>query len=242
MKKSIKKILIITLMILLALIGATWIYSLDYYHADSVALESTQSATVATKRHIIYEATSNATSTGLIFYPGGKVQYEAYAPLVKSLSEQGITCILVHMPLNLAVFDMDAASAVRNLYPDIQNWYIAGHSLGGAMGATFIASHASDYHGIILLGAYSTSDLRDTGLLALSIYGSNDQVLSATKYAKYKENLPDATTEVIIEGGCHSYFGYYGMQDGDGTPTITREEQINQTAKIIMEWLKTISM
>ena len=42
--------------------------------------------------------------------------------------------------------------------------------------------------------------------------------------------------EVIIECGCHSYFGMYGAQDGDGVPTITVEEQLSITAKEIMKF------
>jgi hypothetical protein len=46
---------------------------------------------------------------------------------------------------------------------------------------------------------------------------------------KYKEcygNLPEDTKEIIISGGNHAYYGYYGQQEGDGEATITREAQI----------------
>ena len=59
-------------------------------------------------------------------------------------------------------------------------------------------------------------------------------------YENYKENLanlPEDYKEVIIDGGCHAYFGMYGNQEGDGTPTITNEEQIKITAKEIIEFL-----
>jgi hypothetical protein len=54
------------------------------------------------------------------------------------------------------------------------------------------------------------------------------------KYEKYLPNLPDEAKEVVIEGGCHSYFGSYGMQEGDGMPTITREEQLEETVEAIL--------
>ena len=34
---------------------------------------------------------------GLIFYPGGKVQYESYAPLMEACAEKGILCVLLHI-------------------------------------------------------------------------------------------------------------------------------------------------
>ena len=46
-------------------------------------------------------------------------------------------------------------------------------------------------------------------------------------------NLPSDTVEAVIGGGSHAYFGMYGAQDGDGTPTIENEAQIEETARLI---------
>lgn len=88
-----------------------------------------------------------------------------------------------------------------------------------------------------MLGAYSTADLTDSQLKVLSIYGSEDQVLNYEKYEENKSNLSDDFTEVVIDGGCHAYFGMYGYQDGDGIPLITNEEQIQRTAEAIHEFI-----
>ena len=145
-------------------------------------------------------------------------------------AEQGILCILVKMPFNLAVLDVNAADSLREQYPEIERWYIGGHSLGGSMAASYLEKHTEDYEGLILLGSYSTADLSGSGLEVLSIYGSEDKVMNREKYGKNKSNLPDDFTEIIIDGGCHAYFGMYGAQEGDGTPTITNEEQIRLAA------------
>ena len=58
-------------------------------------------------------------------------------------------------------------------------------------------------------------------------------MLNMEKYAEYKRNLPAALEEHIIEGGCHAGFGSYGAQDGDGVPTMTGEEQIAETARLL---------
>ena len=85
----------------------------------------------------------------------------------------------------------------------------------------------------MLLGAYSTADLSGTNLKVLSVYGSEDMVMNREKYESEKINLPEDFTEIVIDGGCHGYFGMYGMQDGDGTPSITNEMQIQLTADAI---------
>ena len=59
-------------------------------------------------------------------------------------------------------------------------------------------------------------DLSATDLEVLSIYGTQDKVLNMEKYEQYRMNLPLDMEEQIIDGGCHAYFGDYGVQDGDG--------------------------
>ena len=51
-------------------------------------------------------------------------------------------------------------------------------------------------------------------------------------------NLSEDYTEVVIEGGCHAYFGAYGAQDGDGEPSISAEQQWEMTAQAIAEFVK----
>ena len=106
----------------------------------------------------------------MIFYPGGLVEHEAYAPLMRALRERGILGLLVKMPMDLAVLDMDAAKQLREQYADkIDTWLIGGHSLGGAMAAGYLKENAQDYDGLVLLGAYAAEDLSDTALRVLSV-------------------------------------------------------------------------
>jgi len=143
-----------------------------------------------------------------------------------------------NLPFNLAVFDVNAADGIQEKYPEIQDWYIGGHSLGGSMAASYLADNAEEYEGLILLGSYSTADLSDTDLDVLSVYGSEDKVMSRENYEENKLNLPDDFTEIVIDGGCHAYFGMYGAQDGDGIAAITNEEQISLTAEHIVKMMK----
>ncbi len=242
-KHTLRKIAlgILGLILVLGIIG--FIYIQDYYRADNAAIE----AFSANVTNISSETLDNGykvyspkdATTGLIFYPGGKVEYNAYAPLMEACADQGILCILVEMPANLAVFDIDAADGLQEKYPEITSWYIGGHSLGGSMAASYVADETDSFDGLVLLGSYSTANLSDTGLSVLSMYGSEDLVLNREKYEQYKGNLPSNYKEVIVKGGNHAGFGMYGAQAGDGTSTITNEEQIKLTAKQISEFIKT---
>ena len=195
------------------------------------ALTSDAQVTVAARDDgstVFTPAEGAANGAGLIFYPGGKVESSAYAPLMRAAAERGFTCVLVRFPFNLAVFDVSAASGVQEAFPQVERWYIGGHSLGGAMAAVYAADHAGDFRGLLLCGAYATKDLGTSGLAVTSVSGTDDGLLNRDAYAKNQGNLPQAA-EDVIEGGCHSYFGDYGLQDGDGTPTISRDEQIART-------------
>ncbi|MBR2721676.1 MAG: alpha/beta hydrolase [Clostridia bacterium] len=236
-KRTIFIIITSTLLALAITVGACAIYLGDYYRADHEAIGAfLPQGTVWREEpdgRIVFEP--EGATKGLIFYPGGKVEYTAYVPLMQACAEKGILCVLVEMPFNLAVFDINAADGIQKEYPEIEDWYIGGHSLGGSMAASYLKKHTDEFEGLILLGSYSTADLSDTGLEVLSIYGSEDQVLNREKYNDNMGNLPKDFKEIVIEGGCHAYFGMYGAQDGDGTPTIANEEQIRLTVENIVK-------
>lgn len=236
MKKKTKIILLLCLAVLIAALVGGFAYVSDYYHADAQAVTAMSSpgggVSIETDGSVTWFM-PDEPAAGLIFYPGGKVEYSAYAPLMLACAQRGIVCALVKMPANLAVLDVNAAEGLSRQHPEIEDWYIAGHSLGGAMAAGYAASHADELEGLVLLAAYSTKDLSRSGLRVLSVYGSADGVMDRDSYAKYRAGLPEDTTELIIEGGCHAQFGSYGAQDGDGEPAISGAEQIRLTADAI---------
>ena len=237
MKYSFRKRLIsgVFCILLLLLLGCG-IYVNDYYPSGNAAANALISDTTVsvTKRadHAYIFKPESEISRGLVFYPGGKVEYTAYAPLMRELAEQGWLCVLLKMPFHLAVLDADAGDDIPDEFPQVDSWYIGGHSLGGSMAASCVADD-DDYDGLVLLASYSTSDLSKSGLKVFSIYGTEDHVLNMDNYQKYRKNLPADTRELVIEGGCHAYFGDYGIQEGDGIPSITAEEQIRQTVDFL---------
>ncbi len=214
------------------------VYLNDYYRADSEAIAAFAHVDDISRQKLNDNAivySPEDAKAGFIFYPGGKVEYTAYEPLMEACAAKGILCVLIEMPFNLAVLDVGAADGIQELYPNIEEWYIGGHSLGGSMAATYLSDNVEDFEGLILLASYSTADLSEAAIDVLSIYGSEDKVLNFKKYDENKSNLPDSLVEIVIDGGCHAYFGMYGAQDGDGIPTISNEEQINLTVNSIFE-------
>ena len=221
-----------------ALLAGFAVYVSDCYHADQTAR-----AALVSDEDVVIEETDfgwrfdgPATDAALVFYPGGKVEAEAYAPLLHLLAEEGMDACLVKMPFNLAVLDVDAASRVLGRY-EYERWYVGGHSLGGAMAASFAADNPQMVEGLVLCAAYPTSALAED-LRELVVYGTRDQVLDGEKLEASRDLWPDGAVEHVIEGGNHAQFGSYGEQADDGTPTISAEEQRQETVDAILAALR----
>ena len=216
------------LLLLAILAGAFFWYVSDYYRAEDVALEVlAQNDGIVTQDNLTILSPSYQSDTAIIFYPGAKVEAEAYLPLLDQIRQIGITCILVDMPFHMAIFDSDAAEDVMTQFPEIEHWYLAGHSMGGAMASKFAAEHPNEVNGLILMGAYIYGDYPDED--TLTIYGSLNQ--SVEDHIDYTENI------VEIEGGNHAQFGNYGLQKGDPLAEISAEEQQKQTVEAIEAFL-----
>lgn len=240
MWKKFKKAVVIVVAVLLVITGVFSIYAGDYYHADlqtitdwSLDADYEKMERLQDGSLVFYPAEYDSA---VIFYPGGKVEVNAYMTLMERCAQEGILAILMPMPFNLAVLAVDAAAAIPEQFPEVEHWYMAGHSLGGSMAASFASENTAWVDGLILLAAYSTEDVTD--LPVLSIYGSEDGVLNLEKYEQYRPNLPTDLNEQIIEGGNHAYFGVYGKQDGDGEAAITNLDQITETARLIADFVK----
>ncbi len=229
-------ILLMSVVITISLAIFVWLtYANDYYKATDTAkkamLGSATIEVVEKDGYYIFSKTplssylGKGEGKGIIFYPGGKVEETAYAPMLSEFAKEGYEVYLVKMPAKLAIFGMNAAEDIFEDAPHIKDWIMMGHSLGGAMAASFSASHDEEVESLVLLAAYSTEDLNGLDLDVFSFYGTEDKVLNMEKYEEYYSNLPEDVVEEVIEGGNHANYAHYGAQEGDGEASITREEQ-----------------
>lgn len=201
-----------------------YLYLQDYSRADAEALALLSNETIVYEDKV-YDFRTSA-DTALIFYPGGKVEAEAYAILLKGIQDAGIRVFLVEMPFNLAVFDANAADAIIEANPMVEHWYIGGHSLGGAMASQYAEKNGDKLDGLILLAAYPLNDALDKVLI---ISGSEDKVLDQSRLDGFEVNW--------IEGGNHANFAHYGTQKGDGAALIDKDKQIKMTQAWIIEFM-----
>ena len=204
------------------------------YSADQFALSALQNSSKVdvtnTEEQIVFLPRDGA-SVGLIFYPGARVEAEAYAVFLHEMANWGYATFVAKMPLGLAIFGRNRAASIISAYPAIQTWALGGHSMGGGMACEFVAAHAS-VRGLLLYGTFPGCDLsRRKDLAVTLIYGTHDGVITPEQVTQARAKLPEETRYVAIEGGTHAFFGDYGPQDGDGQATISREEARLQILK-----------
>ena len=240
-KKKTKKRIILacfTALILLLVLNIIFFAGM-HYKADSTALAvlngseltSDEKLESTDKWYVLTPAGYNSQSdkTVIILYPGANIDSTSYLPLMSKLQDFGYICFISRPILHLAVLDFNAAQKIMDAYPEIDSWFIAGHSLGGSSAALFSEKHMEETAGLIHLGSfeYGSYPADDT----IVIYGSEDKILS-------KKRLNGEAEEYIISGGNHSQFGNYGNQLFDGQPSITTEEQQEQTAGLIDSFIR----
>lgn len=206
------------------------------------ALQPNAQVTVSTSPWLTFSPASKQPEIGFIIYPGGRVDYRAYAPAARQIAAQGYLVVIVPMPLNLAVFNPGAASAVIATNPSVQRWAIGGHSLGGAMAANFAKAHPGAVQGLALWASYpaASDDLSASNLKVASISGSLDGLSTIEKVNASRPLLPASTTWVQIAGGNHAQFGWYGDQSGDNPASISRASQQEQVVTATVRLLETL--
>lgn len=205
------------------------------------ALESDELVRVIEDDGYVFEPTAGAR-LGLIFYPGGRVDPASYAAFARQIAESGYLVVVPELRLNLAVLEANAAKDIISAHPEIEQWAIGGHSLGGAMAAQFAADNPGAVSGLSLWAAYppGDTDLSDAELATVSVFGTRDGLTSLDDIDQSRPRLPPSTDFVAIDGGNHAQFGDYGPQTGDNPATISADAQRRQTVEATVRMLASI--
>lgn len=207
--------------------------------ADAVALMQTSDTVRISDRLTWFEMAANRKdkngaeikpTAGLIFSPGARVDSRAYARLLAPIARAGYLVIVLKEPFGIALADGNHPQRVIDAHPELKYWAVGGHSLGGTAAAAFADSHRQ-VKGLVLYASYPAKKLSRTDLKVVSISGDQDGLATPAEVEASKANLPAKTQFVIIKGAVHAYFGDYGEQPGDGTPSADRTAAQAQITK-----------
>lgn len=221
----------------MSITGIFIIWANDTYVSLEI-LSGSDSIEVENGDYIVFKPKEVEPTRGIIFYPGAKVEPEAYAKLCSKIAQEGYLVIIAPMTLNFAIFSPNKAENIIDKYTNIESWTMSGHSLGGVMAANY-ALKDSRVDSIIFYASYPQGNgLKDSNLKTLSIYASNDGI---AKLERVKDAvLPEQSEIVTIQGGNHAGFGTYGEQTGDNKADISNDEEINIATEYAVKFLKSL--
>lgn len=150
--------------------------------------------------------------------------------------------VIVKQPYNLAILGIGAAGRWIGDDDDrVDRWIVGGHSLGGAMAASYASEEHAELVGLLLYAAYPAGDLSDRDLEVVSVSGTRDGLATPDKIADSAADLPPTAEFVAIEGAIHAYFGDYGPQGGDGDPTVDRDTAQRQIVDATLAFVERVS-
>jgi len=206
------------------------------------ALESDNAVRVNTEPWLAFSPAQAEAETGLIFYPGGRIDPRGYAPLMHAISMEGYLVVIPEMPLNMAPFHINAAREIQAHNPEIDHWAIGGHSVGGTMAALHAKNNTAAIDALIFWASYPATDIRMLGesMPVTLVYGSTDPMVNDESVDERRDLLPENTHYVRIGGGDHHQFGSYMTREGEDFAEISREEQHRQILQATLDFLDLV--
>jgi hypothetical protein len=233
MKKIIKRIAYLILSVLGIGIVAFFVWASLGYEADKEVL-----ANSLKNRNIVIENSDKYVSItplnyksnkGYVFYPGAKVQSEAYISKLSSIAvSNNIKIFIPKMYKNLAFFGINKAAEIQKQFPEITKWYIGGHSLGGSMACLYANKNGKNIIGVLIFGTYSGTNISKVIAKVRSINGEEDGVFPPEKIKLHRVELPNDAQIIFIKGMNHADIGNYGFQSGDNLSKLTNDSVILQ--------------
>ena len=243
---STKRWILLVLIVVLAGIliwGISWAtYARPPLPQALAALESDELVSVTEEPWLTFTPTGEIQAA-LIYYPGGRIDPRGYSNMMRAIAEKGYLVVVPSMPINMAIFDTNAAEEIISYYPDVENWAIAGHSVGGTSAAMYTAKNPDKIDGLAIWASYpaNSSDLSELDLPVYMIYGELDEGVDRLSIEEKKGLLPPDTVYLEIPGGDHHQFGTYLTEPGDDRSTTPRAVQQAIIIQGTLDLLKTIT-
>ncbi|WP_232528816.1 alpha/beta hydrolase [Mycetocola zhujimingii] len=231
---------VLAAIVLAGVIGAVWLHQVMAGDRDR-ALEAWQNDAIEitdTETGIVMEPASGATSTGLVFVPGAKVDPYAYLYKLSGIVENGTTVVITKPTLNLAFADLRPLDAFTTNAPRIDEWFVGGHSLGGVKSCQYASD--TSVAGLVFFGSYCATDLSGTDLPVLSYVAQNDGLSTPQNIEDAAGLLPADTITVELPGANHADFGDYGVQPGDGESTVDDSDVRDAITDEFQAWLDAL--
>jgi alpha/beta superfamily hydrolase len=198
------------------------------------------------------------TKTGILFFPGALVEYQAYASIAKRLSDKGIVVVLFNteryhrlpipfMGCNMRTVRKAVALLEQKYNLQVQEWSVGGHSLGGFTAQQLVAQEPHFFSNAILWANYQPLALGDTSVNVLVVQATRDGLGETFRQDPERQRFLDSLAAVRgrthlhdIEGGNHGGFGDYAHQTfphPDHERTISLEDMHEEIVQVTSDFI-----
>ncbi|MCC5793429.1 MAG: hypothetical protein JJT85_01685 [Chromatiales bacterium] len=193
------------------------------------ALEPDDRVIVSEERWLVFRPTASTPRTGVILYPGASCDVRGYAPVLREVAAAGYLVVNVHMPFDFAIFARNRALSVKEAFPEIEQWVIVGHSMGGAMAAQFVFEHPDAMASLVMWDSYppAGADLSGRNMPVWNIHRARPDGSAPESFEERRHLYPADSRWVAIPGGNHMNFGSFigGRYQEQWEATIPRSAQ-----------------
>ncbi|HSP52013.1 MAG TPA: alpha/beta hydrolase [Cryobacterium sp.] len=228
----------LTALVLVVIVFLAWANTVrvaDRAAADQVFANPNVRVT-DTPTSVILAPADDAGDTGLVFFPGARVDPYAYLyKLSGTVESTGLTVVIAKPVLNLAILDQRPLSTFTDAAPKVSIWYLGGHSVGGVRAC--LLADDPEVAGLVLFGSFCAAAPERTDLRTLSLSGSADGLSTPEKIADSADLLPSDTRFVELEGANHARFGDYGVESGDGVATTSTDAVAAEITRELTDFL-----
>jgi pimeloyl-ACP methyl ester carboxylesterase len=177
---------------------------------------------------------------GIVIMHGALILPKSYARSAAFFAARGYTVYLPKGPGRMSIAAIDS-TADRLADFNVDDWFFIGHSMGGMASLELVSEHVTEARGVALWATSMPSDFSDVDTPVLFIWGDTDGLLSPERFANAKNNLPDSTTYLTLNGANHKNFAMYSHQFFDQEAKLDWDRQIsfaNEKTAIFFSTLK----
>lgn len=228
MKRRTKIILSITTVLLPAITASLLYYNKAFPEAVEIA-ETMEKV----GNDYYFRGDSNV---GFIIFSGAKADEKAYAYMAKRLHEAGHTVVIPKVLFHLSITGIGHGTEIIEANPEIEKWFLIGHSLGGIPAGRIAVKKPDKVYGVALVATYMSTDLSELDISAIRIMAENDGNLNESMAESNLHYLPKNSMSKMIAGANHNGFGAYDSLSSDGEAIISWKEQQEQTVQMMLEF------
>ena len=221
--------------------------ALNYKAHDQsrAALTSDRTITVDDKQWISFTPNHLELRTAIVLYPGALCDPKAYAPVMRNIAEHGFLTIIAPMPSNMSILAPNKLLAIKDAYPQIKTWALAGHSIGGGAALMLLNNNEDAIDGLMMWDSYTfaASPANHLTLPITTLYGtSHHSPQRPEKFEAAKAFMPKHVNYIAIAGGDHFQFGHFNQDDIKtvNTATISVQQQQQQVVEHTVNFLQKL--